>query len=474
MFITYQLLFPLILLILLLEFIVPKKVRSIVLLALSFFLYYICGTAAFFILPAVGIISYVSTIAMNHTKTQAVKKIILVASIAIIVGLLLIFRYTSLKNMAPLGLSFFALEAISYIADCYLGKIEAEKNPLYVILYIAFFPTIISGPIERGGNLIPQFKRLDSIGRKELLDINRICDSAIIIIFGMFIKLVIADRLSSVSNHIFSEYYHYGTTVLIIGAVSFGIQLYCDFMAYSHIALGIAGLFDIRIMDNFKAPYLSVSITDFWRRWHISLSSWLRDYIYIPLGGNRKGKFRKYLNTFITFAISGVWHGSGISFIVWGALHGLFNMMENLLTDIGLMKKGKRNLPFGSRFLRAIVTFVLVDFAWIFFKADSTKTACSYIIQMFTVKDFWILSDMDKLFSLGLGVQEVMILIFGLIILGGMDYITYKHDLRVDSWLKIQGPLFRVVFTLAILLYTIVFGVYGQTVDPASFYYMSF
>lgn len=474
MFITYQILFPLVFMILLLEFIVPKKIRSFLLLALSFFLYYICGTAGFFILPAVGIVSYVVTVAMEKSHSASAKKALLISGITLLIVLMAIYRYTAINKLAPLGLSFFALEAISYISDCYNGKIKAEKNPLYVLLFIAFFPTVISGPIERGGNLIPQFRKLDSASRKELFDINRLCDNAIIIIFGMFVKLVIADRLAILSDHIFTTYYRYGTSVLIIGAVSFGMQLYCDFMAYSHIALGIAGMFDIKIMDNFKAPYMSLSITDFWRRWHISLSSWLKDYIYIPLGGNRKGKLRKYLNTFITFAISGVWHGSGLTFLIWGVLHGLYNMIENILTDIGIMKKNKSNMPFGARFLRATFTFILVDFAWIFFKADSVQHACSYIIQMFTVKDFWILSDMNKFFSLGLGAQELFILIFALMILGGMDLIAYKRDIRIDQWLNIQGPVFRMIFTLAILLYTMVFGLYGEVADPASFYYMSF
>ncbi|MBR4671232.1 MAG: MBOAT family protein [Butyrivibrio sp.] len=443
-------------------------------MALSFFLYYICGTAGFFILPAVGIVSYVVTVAMEKSHSASAKKALLISGITLLIVLMAIYRYTAINKLAPLGLSFFALEAISYISDCYNGKIKAEKNPLYVLLFIAFFPTVISGPIERGGNLIPQFRKLDSASRKELFDINRLCDNAIIIIFGMFVKLVIADRLAILSDHIFTTYYRYGTSVLIIGAVSFGMQLYCDFMAYSHIALGIAGMFDIKIMDNFKAPYMSLSITDFWRRWHISLSSWLKDYIYIPLGGNRKGKLRKYLNTFITFAISGVWHGSGLTFLIWGVLHGLYNMIENILTDIGIMKKNKSNMPFGARFLRATFTFILVDFAWIFFKADSVQHACSYIIQMFTVKDFWILSDMNKFFSLGLGAQELFILIFALMILGGMDLIAYKRDIRIDQWLNIQGPVFRMIFTLAILLYTMVFGLYGEVADPASFYYMSF
>ena len=248
MFITYQILFPLVFMILLLEFIVPKKIRSFLLLALSFFLYYICGTAGFFILPAVGIVSYVVTVAMEKSHSASAKKALLISGITLLIVLMAIYRYTAINKLTPLGLSFFALEAISYISDCYNGKIKAEKNPLYVLLFIAFFPTVISGPIERGGNLIPQFRKLDSASRKELFDINRLCDNVIIIIFGMFVKLVIADRLAILSDHIFTTYYRYGTSVLIIGAVSFGMQLYCDFMAYSHIALGIAGMFDLYVI----------------------------------------------------------------------------------------------------------------------------------------------------------------------------------------------------------------------------------
>ncbi len=473
MFITYQILFPIIFLLLILEFAVPRKVRSLILLLVSLILYYICGTSMFFILPAAGLVAYFMGIAMEKAS-DIQKKMLFIISIVFMVLLLFAFRYSDIKTMAPVGLSFFILEAISYISDCYHGRIEAEKNPLYVLLYVAFFPTVISGPIERGKNLIPQFKKLDEKSRKDFFDIERICDSAIVIIFGMFVKLVIADRLGSVVNQVFSEYYHYGTVALIIGAVSFGLQLYCDFMAYSNIALGIAGLFGISIMENFRAPYLSLSVTEFWRRWHISLSSWLRDYVYIPLGGNRKGKVRKYLNSFITFVVSGIWHGSGVNYLVWGILHGLFITVENILRDLGIMKKDNKNLPFGGRFLRAVVTFVLVDFAWIFFRADSTKMALLYIKRMFTVKDFWILSDMDKLFSLGLSVQEVMILCFAMLILLGADRVMFRSGLRIDGWLLLQGPVFRIIFTLFILFYTIVFGVYGGTVDPGSFYYMKF
>jgi D-alanyl-lipoteichoic acid acyltransferase DltB (MBOAT superfamily) len=474
MLIPYSVLFPLIISIIVLIFIIPSRLRSVFLLVAGFAIYCASGTAALYILPAVALFTYLISRVLEGAKGQGLKRLILAISVIVLAGMLLCFKFTGLKGFAPIGISFFVLEAISYLADIYRGKIEAEKNPVYVLLYLCFFPTLTSGPIERGGNLIPQFKKLDKISRGELFDINRICDSAIVIIYGMFVKLVIADRLLQVTDLIFSEYYRFGTVALIIGAGSFGFQLYCDFMGYSHIVLGVAGLFGIRIINNFKAPYLSASVSEFWRRWHISLSSWLKDYVYITLGGNRKGKIRKYINLLITFIVSGLWHGNGISFLIWGGLHGIYVIADNFLMSHGFLKKKSGELSFGSRLLHAARTFIFVDFAWIFFRADSAKTALLYIRQMFTVPDFWILSDTDKLFSLGLNMQEIVILMLALPVLFGMDYVTAKRDLRVDQWLSTQGRAFRVVFTLAILFYTMIFGVYGGTVDPSAFYYMSF
>ncbi|WP_051208796.1 MBOAT family O-acyltransferase [Butyrivibrio sp. WCD3002] len=474
MLIPYSVLFPLIISIIVLIFIIPSRLRSVFLLVAGFAIYCASGTAALYILPAVALFAYLISRVLEGAKGQGLKRLILAISVIVLAGMLLCFKFTGLKGFAPIGISFFVLEAISYLVDIYRGKIEAEKNPVYVLLYLCFFPTLTSGPIERGGNLIPQFKKLDKISRGELFDINIICDSAIVIIYGMFVKLVIADRFLQVTDLIFSEYYRFGTVALIIGAGSFGFQLYCDFMGYSHIVLGVAGLFGIRIINNFKAPYLSASVSEFWRRWHISLSSWLKDYVYITLGGNRKGKIRKYINLLITFIVSGLWHGNGISFLIWGGLHGIYVIADNFLMSHGLLKKKTGELSFGSRFLHAARTFIFVDFAWIFFRADSAKMALLYIRQMLTVPDFWILSDTDKLFSLGLNIQEIVILMLALPVLFGMDYVTAKRDLRVDQWLSTQGRAFRVVFTLAILFYTMIFGVYGGTVDPSAFYYMSF
>ena len=283
MFITYSVLYPLIIAVIILIFLIPSRFRSLFLLLVSFGIYCCNGTKVLFVLPLVAIFTYLISRVLDKNRANASGKIIFVISVIILVGMLLCFKFTGLKGFAPIGISFFVLEAVSYLADIYRGKIEAEKNPIYVLLYLCFFPTLTSGPIERGGSLIPQFKKLDKVGRRELFDIGRICDYAIVIIYGMFVKLVIADRLLKVTDLIFSEYYRFGTVALIIGAASFGFQLYCDFMGYSHIALGIAGLFGIELINNFKAPYLAASVSEFWKKWHISLSSFLRDYVYISL-----------------------------------------------------------------------------------------------------------------------------------------------------------------------------------------------
>ena len=383
----------------------------------------------------------------------------------------LLFKNDSFTiNIAlPIGISFFTFQMLSYVIDVYKDPKKVQKNIINVALYVSLFPQLIAGPIVRYETVANELEN-----RKE--NINDFICGLYRFIYGLGKKVLISNYVGLIADNIFQNIQTSPIAVgtAWIGAIAYTLQIYFDFSGYSDMAIGLGKMFGFHFDENFNYPYIAKSITDFWRRWHISLSSWLKDYIYIPLGGNRKGKLRKYLNTFITFAISGVWHGSGLTFLIWGVLHGLYNMIENILTDIGIMKKNKSNMPFGARFLRATFTFILVDFAWIFFKADSVQHACSYIIQMFTVKDFWILSDMNKFFSLGLGAQELFILIFALMILGGMDLIAYKRDIRIDQWLNIQGPVFRMIFTLAILLYTMVFGLYGEVADPASFYYMSF
>lgn len=266
----------------------------------------------------------------------------------------------------PLGLSYYTFKIISYLADIYKNKYSAHDSLINYSIYISFFPQIICGPISRFDEIN---KDLNHIALPSYHLIHQGC---MFILSGLFKKLVIADRLSGYVTVVFSNYVTYPAIALWMAAFFFAIQIYCDFAGYSEIVIGISNLFGIECNLNFNRPYFSYSIKDFWRKWHISLSSWLRDYIYIPLGGNRKGTFRKKVNIIITFFISGLWHGTGFHFICWGLWHGILNIFSN--------KKSSSKYIY---FLQIISTFLLIMFGWIIFRSNSFFAAIQYTIHMF-------------------------------------------------------------------------------------------
>lgn len=279
---------------------------------------------------------------------------------------LLFFKYAPVNwhkgIIFPLGISFFTFQSISYIADCYTKKIEAENNPFDVALFISFFPTISSGPIQRAENLIPQLKTIHHF------DYDNATDGMKLFAWGLFKKLCIADRIAIYVNHVFgnaSE--NYGTAILL-STILYSFQIYCDFSGYSDMAIGVAKYMGFDVGKNFDHPYLSQSVGEFWRRWHISLSTWLRDYIYIPLGGSRVALSRIYANLFITFLVSGLWHGTTWNFVIWGLLHGFYQCIGRA----GKPVFDKFKLP---SFIKIFITFCLITFAWIFFRADNLQTA---------------------------------------------------------------------------------------------------
>lgn len=262
----------------------------------------------------------------------------------------------------PLGISFFTFQSISYIADIYTKKIPAERNLLNVALFISFFPVISSGPIQRAGNLIPQFQNV------RCFDYINATDGMKLFAWGMFKKICIADRIAVYVNHVYGNASDQYGFALLLATVLYSFQIYYDFSGYSDMAIGVAHYLGFDAGKNFDHPYLSQSIGEFWRRWHISLSSWLRDYVYIPLGGSRVALPRIYLNLMLTFLVSGIWHGSTWNFVIWGLLHGLFQCI------------GRETKTFWEKlkipaFVRIVVTFCLVTFAWIFFRADSLHEA---------------------------------------------------------------------------------------------------
>ena len=279
----------------------------------------------------------------------------------------------TLKLLLPVGISFYTFQTLSYVIDVYKGNVKAEKHFGIYATFISFFPQLVAGPIERTNNLLPQIKA------KHEFNYEQATYGLKLMAWGFFKKLVIADNLAIYSDKVFNNVYDFKGFALILAAFFFTIQIYCDFSGYSDIARGTAKLFGIELMENFKCPYFSSSIREFWSRWHISLSTWFRDYVYIPLGGNRVGKIRHYFNLMITFMISGLWHGANWTFVIWGGLHGLAQIFENVFT-----RKPKNYQPHGlERVLKVLITFTFCMFAWVFFRAQNLNEAIYVFGNMF-------------------------------------------------------------------------------------------
>ncbi len=279
---------------------------------------------------------------------------------------LLFFKYAPRELhpdiIFPLGLSFFTFQSLSYVADCFKKKVEPELSLLNVALFVSFFPVVSSGPIQRAGNLIPQFKEAHRF------DYGSATDGLKLFAWGMFKKLCVADRIAAYVNYVYGSADSQYGSALLLATVLYSFQIYCDFSGYSDMAIGVARYCGFDVGKNFDHPYLAQSVGDFWRRWHISLSSWLRDYVYIPLGGSRVALPRIYFNLLATFLVSGVWHGSTWNFVFWGALHGLYLCVERAAKPV------LEKTNFSKKF-KILITFCLVTFAWIFFRSASLHEA---------------------------------------------------------------------------------------------------
>ena len=358
------------------------------------------------------------------------------------------FAMPGLNWAVPVGISFFTFQAVGYMMDVYHVRVKAEKNLLDYILFVSFFPQVTSGPISTAEDLMPQIKAPHKFdyeqgkqGLKQLL-------------WGMFIKLVIADRLGLFVDTVYANYIHYSGSTCFIASVFYTLQIYCDFAGYSLMAIGVARTLGFNLIDNFRRPYLATSVTDFWRRWHISLTRWLTRQVYIPLGGSRCRMLRTYWNIFVTFLVSGIWHGANWTFIVWGIMHGILQIIEKAL--------GWQKYEGNSWIIKAVricVTFILVNFAWVFFRMPNISDAIGVIERMFTDVGTPKLSDM--------GNSIILIVFIGLSLLFFKDIRNefFKNKFSFLNTKPIRWSIYVGLFCIILI-----FG----ALDGGSFIYVSF
>ena len=485
--------FPIVLLV---YFIIPKKARYIWLLVASYYFYMGWNAQYAFLLFFSTVITYLSSLLLAKWKEQERKKRLVVAVCLLMnFGILFVFKYLTFASqivikiasvwggewkepkidlLLPVGISFYIFQAVGYMIDVYREQIEVEKNFFRYALFVSFFPQLVAGPIERSSNFLPQVQNLHNI---KLWNFERIRSGALIMMYGYIMKMIIADRAAIFVDAVYnSEMYdqYVGYTVLF-AAVLFSIQIYCDFAGYTFIAIGAARIMGIQLMNNFNAPYFSTSIKEFWDRWHISLTTWFRDYLYFPLGGSRKGKARKYVNIFIVFAVSGLWHGAGWNFVVWGMLHGTLRVLEELTVNVRkklLNILDVRQNVLSYKLFQIGLNFFVVTIAWIFFRAATLQQAITMIKNMFTCLNTWVLFD-GSLFTLGLDAKDFNVLIVFIAIMIVVDYLRSKKISLTESFGK-QNILMQWFVFLAGIWVILIWGIYGPGFDAAQFIYFQF
>lgn len=485
----------------LMYFIIPKKIRYIWLLISSYY-FYMCWNAKYALLLFFStFVTYLSGVLLEKVKVNKVdssdsekniilKKWIVAGSFILNLAILFFFKYYSFASdlltslfalfhvelhvpvldvLLPVGISFYTFQALSYTMDVYRGDIYAEKNFFRYALFVSFFPQLVAGPIERSKNLLKQ------LAVPAAFDKEKITEGLLLMVWGFFLKLVLADRAAIFVNTVYGDIASYSGSMLAVATILFAMQIYCDFSGYSIIAIGCAKILGIDLMENFKAPYLSGSVSSFWRNWHISLTSWFKDYLYIPLGGSRKGTARKYLNKVIVFTVSGLWHGANLTFVIWGLLNGLYQVLGEILTPVRNMLvkafKVKRE-GFIHRFLCCCLTFFLVTFSWIFFRAVDLSQAAE-VIRLIAISFHGADLINGSLFSAGLDLPNMILLTLCIAVLLAADILKVK-GIVIRSFVMKWNYWGRFALLLLGVMAVLVFGIWGAGYDASNFIYFQF
>ena len=417
--------------------VLPHKYRWVFLLISSYYFYMSWNAKYVFLILFTTIVSYVMAIALERENNCSKKKAILIISIVLCLGVLFFFKYYSfvgnsfvnllglfsihldpvtLNLILPVGISFYTFQTLGYVIDVYNDKVPAEHHFGYFATFVSFFPQLVAGPIERTNNLLPQIKS------RHYFDYEQATYGLKLMAWGYYKKILIADALAVYVRHVYDAPQQYAGFSLVLATVLFAVQIYCDFSGYSDIAIGTAKLLGINLTTNFRSPYFSNSFKEFWGRWHISLSTWFRDYIYIPLGGNRVGKLKSARNLLITFLASGLWHGANWTFVIWGGIHGVLQILEDAIVP-GINKKDP-----GHTALRRLIVLALVTFAWIFFVSNSVDDAFYVISHMgegIASPVSYVIRGIEEI---GIDRDSIILICGSILLLALYDYISLRKD----------------------------------------------
>ena len=469
-------------------YIVRKKWQWVVLLVASMFFYLCAGPALSIYLLLFCLATWYGAKRIGRRKSgmQVSEKMLGLLAVFLIfinIGVLFILKWSGMelallnrlfgtslgwRFVMPLGMSFFTFQNTSYVIDVYKGKIQAERNFFHYLLYASYFPYIVSGPINRYAKMERQFFA------GHAFDKERFYQGLLRILWGYLKEMVIADRAAIYVEEVFGHYYMYRGLFILIAVLLFSLQLYMDFSGCMDIVMGISMLFGIEMTENFHAPYAATTTAEFWRRWHISLTSLLIYYIYIPLGGNRKGKMHKYLNVMVVFLFCGMWHGAGVTYLIWGGLNGLYQVIGDMTVTV--RKKvcelaGLNENSHGAMVRKKLTTAVLIEFGWLFFRAEGLQEAFVMLRRMFTGWNPWILAD-GTLYQAGLDVWDFLILVVGTVCVGWVSRMSSRLDLH--RLFVSQSWLYQTVVILGVAVIWYLFGIYGPGFDPVDFIYFEF
>lgn len=477
-------------------YLLPHKFRWVWLLVCSYYFYMAWNPRYALLISTSIIITFVSGVLIERAnqigdekKRVFMRKLWVVLSFASNLAILFFFKYfwfalgsvnrvlalagmemlnPQIDILLPVSISFYTFQALGYTMDVYRGDVAASKNIFKYALFVSFFPQLVAGPIERTGDLLPQFDE------RHYFDYDNVKDGLLLMLWGFFQKIVVADRLAALVDAVYQDYSNFYGSQVLVALVLYSFQIYCDFAGYSDIAVGAAQVMGFRLKNNFRQPYFAASIREFWQRWHISLSTWFRDYLYIPLGGNRCSKSRKYFNLMVTFLVSGLWHGAQWSFVVWGGLHGAFQVMGEITAPHRKKLYEKLRIRTDApsfRWGQRLMTFTLVTFAWIFFRAPGTRMAVDIILHIFNNFHAITLLDPDA-FSIGLNRANLNVALSGIAILLVGNYLQSRMNVRQK--LAQQNFVFRWACYYGFVFYVLYYGVLSYKAAQTTFIYFQF